>query len=87
MKVIYKYKLVGRNTVLSLPKGALVLHADWQRGEPQLWALVTPGEETEERKFLFIGTGHDIQETKLQHVSSFLIHGGEFVFHVLEVLA
>jgi hypothetical protein len=87
MRVIYKYRLNAMTNVLNLPLGAQPIHADWQNGESQLWALIDPAEERKEKRtFYFTGTGHQFPAANMKHISSFLVNGGQFVFHVFEVL-
>ena len=88
IRKVFKYALkIGGITNLKLPKGAQALHVDVQGSLPQLWALVDPEAEKQKRCFLFVATGQPIERADLRHVSTFMMDGGKFVFHVFEVLS
>lgn len=89
--VVYKYPLgISDYTVLDLPSGARLLHADVQGGGGMmLWALVDPDQPAEPRRIAILGTGHAVKVLdgdRLQHINTFLVDGGAFVFHAFEVL-
>ena len=50
-----------------------------------MWALVNPEASTEDRKFRLVGTGRDIKETNLDHIATFQMADGAFVWHLFEV--
>lgn len=90
MAVVYKYELgLGRSSV-TMPKGARVLHIAEQHGSVQMWACVDPDAAPEIREFLLVGTGHEFDDpphsddTRWEHVGTFIVEGGSFVFHVFE---
>ena len=86
MKTIWKWTLQPETTI-DTPHGAKLLAVQEQHGEPQLWALVDPGAETEKRTFRVYGTGHDLPDDPGQYVGTFQMHGGALVFHVFEANA
>jgi len=62
MKTIYKYQvpIKGRFS-LTLPKEAVILSFQKQRGIPVIWAQINTGHNDEDRKFRLYGTGHPIK--------------------------
>lgn len=88
MLKVYKYEIEPRKyTNLTMPKGARLLHFAAQRDVPTLWVLVNPEAETESRRFLIAGTGHDIKETDHpNYVGSCLMAGDSLVWHLFELL-
>lgn len=85
---VWKYALdLVEVQELSMPVGATVLHVDEQFGVPCMWALVDPDAEVETRRFGVVGTGHPAPAlSDGRHVGTFLMRGGEFVWHVFEEL-
>lgn len=89
--IIHRANLDAGEHILMLPVGAIVLHAAWKgrEGRPSLWYMFEAGqEEREKRKFLFAGTGHEIDldaAAPCVHVSTFIAPDGYHVFHVFEV--
>ncbi len=92
---IYKYEIALINPraataqdfgLVSMPKGARVIHAQDQRGSIYLWAIVDLEEKTTENKrFLVVGTGQPFDKSDLihmRHIATFL--SGIFVWHVFE---
>ena len=90
MKTVWKYPVpIADDFELAMPKGARPLCVQVQQDEPQLWALVTPGQVGEIRHFRLTGTGHPLEydpEQFLVHIDTFQVKGGALVFHVFEVL-
>lgn len=81
-RVIWKFHLASMVNVFALPRGAKVLTAQIQAGLKQLWVEVDPGEETEDRTFLVIGTGLEFDAAGLIYVAT--VQQGPFVWHVYE---
>lgn len=94
MKSIYKYELTSTSklvageivSVVHLPLGSEVLKIDIQGDKVCLWAMVNVDEtETEERKFIMIGTGMQIpDDAQLIYNNTILIGYGTFVYHAFE---
>ena len=86
MKTIYKYKLeVEDSQVVKMPMGAEILKVDTQRARPCLWAMVETDHILEDRIIIMRGTGHPaIGLTKENYLGSFILLGGDLVFHVFE---
>lgn len=82
---IWKYpvEMAGLFTI-AMPQGAHVLTVQTQGNAPQLWALVDPKQPVEPRRFLMLGTGHDISYQPGRYIGTFQVDGGTFVFHVFE---
>jgi len=84
MKKVYKYTIDRTYNIIDMPKGAQLLDVQVQNGYPQLWALVDPDAEMEERYLTIVGTGHDIGLGNMEYVGTYQIDGGIFIFHVFE---
>lgn len=80
MITVWKFEV--ESSEISMPKGAEILHIDVQRETPCLWARVDTDCEHETRTFAIVGTGHPCPSGC--HIGSFLMRGGDFVFHVFE---
>jgi hypothetical protein len=68
-----------------LPQGAelLSVHPD-NRGAPHLWALVDPHASHEERNFLLVMNGADI-EGRVRFIATFTVRGA-IVAHLFEII-
>lgn len=88
-QVVWKFPFeVTDEFELRMPSGASVLGVAVQHGTPTVWAMVDPGSETEDRCFRIAGTGHPINNpSRLRFVGMFMLHGGDLVFHVFEVVS
>ncbi len=86
MHTIHKYPASGsKRFTLRMPKGAQVLGVHLQYGDPQIWALVDPAADKEERYFRAYGTGHTVVEPEsLTHIGTVLMHEGRLVVHYFE---
>lgn len=82
MHSIFKYK-IEPIIELELPKGAEILTVGPQGSEIYLWAKVDPSAETEIRRFVGFGTGHDIPD-KLDLTYIGTTFFGSLVFHIFE---
>ena len=92
MKVIYKYLVpLTADFRLSLPPLAQVLSVQMQNGSPQMWVLqdANLANSTQERRFMVIGTGHQIPDnlSSVHHLGTFQMNDGVFVWHVFEVMS
>ena len=87
MKVVYKYKIPIQDYIsLSLPVNAKIIKFDSQNNDPYIWVLVTLEKELEERKFRLAGTGHDIRENNLKYIDTTIMHDGQLVWHLFEIV-
>lgn len=89
-KTIWKFEIetADLNTV-NMPKGAEILTVQNQMGNPCIWALVDPAQETELRAFEVFGTGHEVycdMGIDRKYIGTYQLHGGALVFHVFERL-
>lgn len=89
-RVIWKYSWDPVMTEMNfdMPVNAKILHVDVQRGIPCIWAMVDPTVSSENRQFLLWGTGASLpgnETIHLEHLGSFLMQEGRFVFHIFEV--
>jgi xylose isomerase len=96
MKVVYKYKIPLEEVFfLELPKDAQILSFQMQYDIPTIWALVdrySLDHENEKRTFTFVGTGHMLPDVispnaSLQYVGTAMMHGGQFVWHLFEIVS
>lgn len=81
-KVVRKYLL---NQKVPIPRGAEILHIDYQDGQIQIWALVDPNEPIiEQRTFFIVGTGSLLPDTPtpLTHLTT--LKSGPFIWHIFE---
>lgn len=91
-KSIWKYQIdVKTNTLLKMPKGAIVLSVQNQHETICLWAQVDPNHsEIEERLFQVFGTGATLPEeeefTKRIHIDTVQMLKGSLVLHVFETI-
>jgi hypothetical protein len=83
MKTIWKWTLQPETTI-AVPRGAEILTVQAQHNEPQIWMLVDPNAETEERTFQIHGTGHDIPDAPGKYIGTFQLRGGALVLHAFE---
>jgi len=83
-QVIYKYPVSLPPCTFSheMPKGAEVLCVQMQGAVPQIWALVDPEMEKENRRFAVIGTGRGRDDLS-RYVGTF--QALPFVWHVFEI--
>lgn len=89
MKKIFKYPLeVEDKQVVMMPVDAQILCIQVQHGTPCIWALVDPAlAASQERTLLTFGTGHELPTgLELSYIGTYLVHGGNLVFHVFEQL-
>ena len=87
MRTIWKYELKSGSQEIAMPKGAVVLALQTQKGNPCLWAEVDPKERLELRMFEMVETGHPIPTdmgVERRYVGTFQVKDGDFVFHVYE---
>lgn len=89
MLTIWKYEIPATDYFeLFLPLNAKPLTAQVQYEKPQMWILLDKNETIYvNRKFLIVGTGHEISEPMdaLQYIGTFQLLGDGLVFHVFEV--
>jgi hypothetical protein len=87
MKIIWKFELDQKSKILNLPKDTEILTVQIQHGTPQLWVLVDPKKQKEQRCFETIGTGHqipyDIGITRT-YIGTFQLMNGALIYHVFE---
>lgn len=76
---VWKYKLNWGETTLKLTGDAV--HFAIQDGVPCLWAESYPEQETRDRYFKIVGTGHEVDGDSW-HVGSVL--DGPYVWHLYQ---
>ena len=87
MRTIWKFPVPPENRfALTMPRGAEVLTVQTQFGAPYMWAIVSPGRQTETRQFHVVCTGEPIPPTAHSYVGTFQLAklGGAFVGHLFE---
>lgn len=85
---IWKFTLEVKDfQTLKMPVGSEILTVQSQNTHGQLWALVDPKEEIEERDFEIFGTGNTIycdMGVDRKYIGTYQIHGGQLGWHVFE---
>lgn len=86
--IIYKYPLAVTDVNrLELPKGAIILCVQLQKGIPCLWAQVDANENDKEVRLIeTIGTGNPMKKAPRSYIGTYQLHDGNLVFHVFELL-
>ncbi len=82
---IYKYALgTPKNTTKLLTRKIVKwLHVDTQRNQPTIWAVVDLSSQDLEEHILYLrGTGHPLSGQEGEHLGTFQMDGGMFVFHL-----
>jgi hypothetical protein len=81
---IWKFELpVADVAMVVMPADARVLTVAAVGTRAYVWALVDPDASMESREFAVRGTGHPVGDVG-DYVGTFLVDGGQFVFHVFE---
>lgn len=86
-QTVYKYPVpVEDEFTLEMPCGSHILCVQTQRDEAQIWAIVEPAAEPEERRFALRGTGHPVDDglAGSNYIGTFQLDGGTLVFHLFE---
>lgn len=86
---VYKYSFphLRDEATFEMSSASTVVHAGLQGDTVCIWAHVQTDDDSAKvnRRFILRGTGEPLPTTGLyQHVGSFMINDGEFVFHVFE---
>lgn len=87
---IWKYELaITDEQIVEMPKGSALISVADQHGTGrtlQLWAMVYPGAEREERRILIFGTGHPVPPSlrSTAHIGSVVTQAGGLVWHVFD---
>lgn len=83
---VFKYEIpLDEEFTLQLPVGARILSFQVQDGQPMIWALVNVHAPFESRQFLLCGTGHKINEDRIQsYIGTIQLLEGKLVFHLFE---
>jgi hypothetical protein len=55
-----------------------------QGDAPFIWAACDLEAPRVERRFILVGTGHNLPDDAGAHLGTFQIHGGALVFHLFE---
>jgi hypothetical protein len=90
--VIWKFALhITDRQKVTMPAGSNILTVQYQAGGLQLWAIVDPDAEQEERLIEIVGTGNtmvDVDKEDLArfHIATVQVRGGALVWHVFELL-
>ena len=85
-KTVWKYSVVEGLFGRMMPKGAKVLSVHMQE-RPQMWVLVDPMAEAEERQFVAIGTGHKHATVDLsgRFIGTYVYPEIHDVYHLFEI--
>lgn len=86
MNTIWKYPIpIDAYFELEMPQGARILTVQMQYNEPQLWALVDKMAPREPRLFRLAGTGHPIDDPRLNYIGTIQMMEGQLVWHIFEI--
>lgn len=86
MNTIWKYPVpINDYFELEMPQGAEILTVQMQYNEPQLWALVDKMAPRETRSFRLAGTGHPIDDPRLDYIGTVQMMEGQLVWHIFEI--
>ena len=86
MATIWKYPIPLQDEfTIQMPDGAQILYVQAQNNMAYMWARVLTEQSVVDRNFRLRGTGHFI-DLDCIHIGSFMLYGGDFVFHLFEVL-
>ena len=91
MLKVFKYtQEVVDYFTLALPKDSKVLSVSEvsAQNEFNIWALVNPHNETEDRNFRFVGSGHElgVEEEKLKFIGTCATEDRPLFGHLFEIL-
>lgn len=87
MNRVFKYIIPSHfgGVVIKMPEGARVLSVQVQCGSPCMWALVDDQRPMVDRRFLVVGTGHQIARPEAwEFVGTFQMMDGLMVWHLFE---
>ena len=86
MNQVWKFTL-SPECELEMPEGAQILSVQSQGHEICMWAHVNPENPKVKRKFITVGTGHNIDsDLSLSYYGTSLLHEGRLVFHTFEIV-
>ena len=81
---IYKYQITDANQgKIMMPKGAVIISAQYQNGIPTIWAVVDINQELTERRFDIYGTGMHVDMRGRCHLAT--VQDGIYVWHIFEI--
>jgi hypothetical protein len=86
-RTIYKYTLpVTDEAIVEMPAGAEILPFVHQSShyEINLWAIVEPNHQKENRRFEVYGTGNPFLNSRDNYIGTVVTSSG-FVWHIFEV--
>jgi hypothetical protein len=87
MKTIWKYEIpIEEKFEISMPIMARILSVQNQQRVPQMWCLVDSDKPVKTRKFIIVGTGHEVMHGNLTYIGTFLVHGDMLVLHLFEIM-
>lgn len=89
MQSTYKYGIAAPYGAMPMhiPRGAVLLSAQVQKGTPVIWALVDQTQPLERRWIGVYVTGDSITDKIKRHVGTLQLQGGALVLHVFELEA
>lgn len=88
MRTIYKFPVSPEDALeVALPEGAKFLHVAEQRPEEvAMWFEVDTDKPAKLRSFTIYGTGHSMSKENQTYLGTFILAGGDLVFHLYELL-
>lgn len=86
-KAVWKFPL-GKdwNVTLKMPKRAEIVAVQSQFEEGMLWAIVNEENDSEDRRFVSVGTSEPFENEGKKYVGTYQVSGGNYVIHVFEII-
>lgn len=88
MRTVWKFPIGYPDRLdLEVPLGAEFIHFDMQGTTPTLWALVNSDNPVQRRSLRMIGTGHELPESRYNHIGSCIDANTGLVWHLFEEIS
>ena len=86
MSTIWKYELpIGDQFTIDIPNAGRIVHAEVIDNKPFIWVLVDESEGLLRWHFTGYGTGYKMPADPGNHVKTFVMSEGKFVYHVFYI--
>lgn len=84
---IYKYDLEEGQNVISMPKGAIILHVESVNDVVRMWVQVQAAGESEKRRIDMVMTGYNLEPEQLRgkYIGTAVCVNGRLVWHVFDL--
>lgn len=84
---IYKYTLDEGQHLITMPKGATILHVESVNDVVRMWVMVQPTGESEKRRIATVMTGYNLlpEEAEGDYIGTAVCLNGRMVWHVFDL--